>query len=49
LAGLLDGLTTMADIESTMDQAWARVDELIAMEIPDFPDDTGDADRADLH
>jgi hypothetical protein len=49
LEGLLDGLTAMDDIETTMDQAMARVDELMATEIPDFPDDTGDADRGDLH
>ncbi|WP_228001116.1 hypothetical protein [Nocardia australiensis] len=46
LEGLLDGLTVMDDIESTMDQAMARVDELMAFEIPDIPDEPDDEGRS---
>ncbi|MFD0363368.1 hypothetical protein ACFQZZ_18130 [Nocardia sp. GCM10030253] len=42
LEGLLDGFTVMDDIQSSMDAALARADELLAMEIPDLPLDTED-------
>jgi hypothetical protein len=35
LAGLLDGLSVMDTMESAMDDALARADELLAMELPD--------------
>ncbi|WP_157124036.1 hypothetical protein [Nocardia pseudovaccinii] len=35
LSGLLDGLSVMDGIESAMDDALSRADELLAMELPD--------------
>lgn len=35
LSGLLDGLSVMDGIESVMDDALSRADELLAMELPD--------------
>ncbi|WP_406229584.1 hypothetical protein [Nocardia sp. NBC_01009] len=36
LEGLLDGFGVLDDIQSSMDQALARADELLAMDIPDL-------------
>ncbi|WP_433205366.1 hypothetical protein ACQP1G_17880 [Nocardia sp. CA-107356] len=38
LSGLLDGLSVMDGIESAMDDALARADELLAMDLPDDED-----------